>query len=111
MNTDSANDWEPLSRAQFEDILNEEVAQLPADTLAMYDTYGIGIEERPCYRSEPYGVERVFVVARAGEQLLLLDDVEDEFSIGAPDSDGVLRHWGLCGTLNTAIRLLQSVPK
>jgi hypothetical protein len=112
MKTDPAHDWTPVSRTRFDDILNEDVAQLPSDALAMYEAHKTGIEERLCNRSDECGIERIFVVARAGERLLFFDDVEDEFSIGVPDGDGVLRDWGGYGTLNSAIRSLQAeVPK
>ena len=38
--------------------------------------------EKPSFRSEQYAIERVIVVARSGNRLLIFDDVEDEFAIG-----------------------------
>jgi len=99
-------DWKPIARAEFEVILQEEFAKLPAEELKLYETYATALLEQPCYRSEQYGIERVFVVARAGRRLLLFDDVDDEFAIGIPDSDGVLRNWSLYGTLAVAVRNL-----
>jgi hypothetical protein len=81
MNLRSNQDWTPVSREQFESIA-----------------------ECPCFRSEQYGDERVFVVARSAKQRILFDDVEDEFAIGEPDDDGVLRDWGLYGDLIDAVR-------
>jgi hypothetical protein len=111
MNPDSRNDWQPLSRAGFEDVLKREVTQLPPEALKIYDAYASGIVEQPCYRSEQYGIERVFVVARHGARVLLFDDVEDEFAVGVPDNDGVLRDWGLYGPLLVAVRgLAEELP-
>jgi len=106
MNLDSRHDWHPLSRVGLEDVLKREVTQLPPEALKTYEAHAIGIVEQPCYRSEEYGLERVFVVARRGARVLLFDDVEDEFALGMPDSDGVLRDWSLCGPLRVAIRAL-----
>lgn len=100
------DDWEPISRPELENRLKTEVAALPADVLNIYKQHAITIAEQPCFRSEQYGTERVFVVARSGSQLLIFDDVEDEFAVGSPSDDGVLRQWGLCGDLIDALRLL-----
>ena len=100
------DDWKPISRPELETRLKTEAAGLPADVLSIYKKHAITIAEQPCLRSERYGTERVFVVARSGSQLLIFDDVEDEFAVGAPSDDGVLREWGLCGDLIDALRLL-----
>ena len=100
------DDWKPISRAQLENRVSTEVAALPPDVLKSYKEHAITIAEQPCFRSEQYGTERVFVIARSGSQLLIFDDVEDEFAIGAAGDDGVLRNWGLCGDLIDALRLL-----
>ena len=107
MTTEILNDdWTPISRSELENRFKTEVAALPADVLNIYKQNAITIAEQPCFRSEQYGTERVFVVARSGSQLLIFDDVEDEFAVGAPSDDGVLREWGLCGDLIDALRLL-----
>lgn len=106
MATDSKSDWSPLSRLQFDEILAEEVTGLPPDARKIYEDNAISVAEHACDRGEQYGIEHVFVVARAGPRLLLFDDVEDEFAIGEPDNDGVLRDWGLYGELVFALRNL-----
>lgn len=93
MNLNSRTDWTPISRERFENILRDEVAGLPSDALRMYQASVIPIAEYPCFRTEQYGNESVFVVARSGEQVILFDDVEDEFGIGRPNDEGVLREW------------------
>ena len=55
--------------------------------------------ETASFRTQQYGTERVFAVARSGMRLLIFDDVEHEFAIGVPDEDGVLRNWNLYGDL------------
>src|SRR5215470_16997954 len=77
MATDSKNEWNPVSRLRFDEILKEEVAGLPPDALKIYENTAVSVVEQPCYRDEQYGIEHVLVVARAGARLLLFDDVED----------------------------------
>jgi hypothetical protein len=110
MSESSQDDWKPVSRVQLEDILRDDVAQLSHDALKIYESYVVSPQEHPCRRGGHYGVERVFVVMRADNRLVFFDDVEDEFAIGVPDSDGMLTEWGLCGSLMDAILLLE-LPK
>jgi len=98
--------WKPISRAELENRLNSEIASLPVDLRSAYQEYATAIAEQPCFRSEQYGPERVFVVARSGIRLLIFDDVEDEYAIGVADDDGVLRDWGLYGDFVDALRAL-----
>jgi hypothetical protein len=102
-------DWKPISRADLESRLTSEIAALPGDVLKIYQEHAVIIAEQPCFRTEQYGTERVFVIARSGSQLLIFDDVEDEFAIGAADDDGILRKWCLCGDLVDALRCILRV--
>jgi hypothetical protein len=86
--------------------LKEEIAQLPPEALRIYQACASGVVEQPCYRSEHYGIERVFVIARDGDRVLIFDDVEAEFAVGIPDKDGVLRDWELHGPLKVAVKSL-----
>jgi hypothetical protein len=108
MGSDLQEKWNPLSRARFDEILADEVASLPPDALKMYERYATGVMEHPCNRGKQYGVESVFVVARADSRMLLFDDAEDEFAIGVPRDDGVLTDWSLYGELVFAIRNLKA---
>ena len=101
----SKSDWQrqPISREQFERMLGTQEAELSPDLRKRYELHKTAIVEQSCFRSEPKGTERVFVVARSGELLLFFDDCEDEFAMGVPDEDGVLRAWGLYGDLKDAV--------
>jgi len=99
-----SENWQPISRTEFENRLNAEVAALPADFVNIYREHATAITEQPCFRSEQFGRERVFLVARSGKRMLVFDDVEDEFAIGTAGEDGVLRDWGLYGDLVDALR-------
>jgi len=109
MTKNAEGGWNPLPRLRFNEILADEVANLPPDALKIYRDHATTVVEQPCYRSEQYGVERVFVVATIGPRLLLFDEVEDEFAIGVVDSDGILRSWNLYGELVFALRNLAPV--
>jgi hypothetical protein len=108
MITDSKERRNPLSRAGFDEILQEEIAKLPPDALDIFRACTIGVQQQPCYRSDTHGLEQVFVVAHEGARLLLFDDVEDEFAIGTAEGDGVLRKWNLFGELVFALRNLKA---
>ena len=98
------DDWKPIRLADFESRLNTEISALPADLLNTYKQHATAITEQPCFRSQQYGTERVFAVARSDARVLIFDDVEDELAIGVPDEDGVLRSWGLYGDLVDTLR-------
>jgi hypothetical protein len=48
----------------------------------------------------------VFVVARNGNRLLFFDDVEEEFGVGVPNGDAILRDLGTFGPLVAAVLAL-----
>jgi hypothetical protein len=99
-------EWQRISREQFQSILDKEIAALTPETVKVFKAYAVPIFEQPCFRSEGHGVEKVFVAARAGDRLLFFDDVEEEFGVGVPDGDGVLRDCGTFGPLIAALRAL-----
>lgn len=106
MQASDPEEWNPISRADLESRLNTEIANLPPGLLERYRTHATAINEQPCFRSEQYGTEHVFVVAQSGTRLLIFDDAEDEFAIGIADEDGLLRDWNLHGHLSDALRAL-----
>jgi hypothetical protein len=97
------SDWQPISREQFDQMLGTQEAELSPDLRKLYELHKTAIVEQSCFRSEQDGTEHVFVVARSGKQLLFFDDCEDEFAMGVPDNDGVLRAWVLYGDLKDAV--------
>ena len=100
------DDWEPISRAELEDRLHLEKGKLSPVLLETFQNLAAPVSEKPCFRTEQYGIEQVFVVASSGQRLLFFDDVEDEFAIGVAANDGVLRDWGLYGDLMDALPAL-----
>lgn len=98
--------WSPVSKENFERILTEEIAALTPDAARAYEKYATTPYEQTCWRSSDYGIERVFVVAKNGNRLLFFDDVEDEFGVGVPDSDAILRDLGTFDTFVAAVLAL-----
>jgi hypothetical protein len=107
MKSQSKNDWKPISQRAFEELLERKVAQLTPNVRKTFDACVTGITEQSCQRREQYGLEHVFVVAQSGARLLFFDDVEDEFAVASPGSDGVLRNWSTSGPLSVAISHLR----
>jgi len=106
-------EWVPVGREQFETILAEEIAALRPEIKRLYEQYAVPPFPQPCFRSESYANEQVYVVAKNCDRLVYYDDVEEEFGVSIPDADGVLRKWGNYGPLVTALLVLDeegSVP-
>lgn len=89
--------WEPVSSAELHVILSEQVSAFDSDVAGRWARYGIEPQHVPCIRDGSGEPEPIFVVARAGSEVLIYDDVEDRFGTGVLDSDGVLRRWGTYG--------------
>jgi hypothetical protein len=95
-------DWKAMPSEQFDTLLQKELKQLAPDMLKTYEAHATSVSELPCYRSDEYGFERLFVFARDGNRVLVFDDVEDQLAVGELDADGVLRNRGMYGTLTIA---------
>lgn len=103
--------WKPVTREKLAEILRDEVYSLTPEAKTLYEYFKQPLSEFPCFRDSSYGGERVFVVARAGKALLIFDDVEEDFALGIPDVDGVLRSWNSYGPLVAAVlALAQGTP-
>jgi hypothetical protein len=102
--------WSPVSRETFDKILQEEVEALTTEAAGIYARYATTPFEQACLRGADYDVERVFVVARDGTRLLFFDDIEEDFGVGVPDDDGILRDMGTFGPLIAAVLALGKRP-
>jgi hypothetical protein len=99
-------EWQKVSRETFQSILDEEVAALTPETVRILNVQAAPVFEQPCFRSADYGNEKAFAVARAGNRVFFFDDVEDEFGVGVPDNDGVLRDLETFGSFVAAVLAL-----
>lgn len=110
----SEHEWNgPIGRGEMQALLAAQLQQLDSETRPVWDRFGVGeLEQVRCVRAVSAGAiaepESLFVVARAGGQIVVFDDVEDEFGIGVVESDGVLRQWALCGErLGWSLRMVE----
>ena len=105
--------WERITESELRLLLADNVLRLDADMFPRWEELGVmpvQIQcERPTFSSDPVAQESLFVVARAEDEVLIYDDVEDAFGIGRVDADGVLRNWGTYGEeLSWALRRFPS---
>lgn len=103
--------WHPITKEEFDRVMQVAITEIPTNLLPTYRRYAIEPVEQRCFRSSKYGIEHVFVVACVGQRQLIFDDVEGEFAVGVPDTDGILRRWVLYGPLDVALQgLSEAVP-
>ena len=93
--------WEPITESEFRMLMAAQVLRLDAEMFPRWEACGVTPERLPCERRGARGGpptrEAVFVVARAGDEALIYDDVEEEFGAGTVEPDGVLRAWSTFG--------------
>ena len=97
--------WKPITPEEFRRYLERSIVQLSADELRLYEQYRLApfhiFINRRCTTDE-----KVYVVARKGERLVVFEDVENQFAIGtlvAPDRVEII---GWHESLGWAIRSL-----
>src|SRR3569833_1607907 len=97
MNGSSPGESRPNTAPELNAFLTSEKAKLSTEQAEKQHTDKNPKIRFPCFRDEHHGIEHVFAIARLGKDLLIFDDAEDEFGLGEPGEDGVLRNWVLCG--------------
>lgn len=94
-------EWTPIAADELRDVLVGQLVDLDAETQAVWDRFGIQPTHILCIRGRLDGgvaePEPIYTVARAGDEVLIYDDVEDEWGTGVMDADGVLRSWETYG--------------
>jgi hypothetical protein len=94
-------EWTPITADELRDVVVKQLVDLDAETQAVWDHFGTQPTQILCIRGRLDGdvpeLEPIYAVARAGDEVLIYDDVEDEWGIGVMDADGVLRSWGTYG--------------
>ena len=102
------DDWR--DGAAMRELLADQLTRLRNEVRSTWERYGLAVPVAiQCVRRDVSGSltepEPIFCVARAGDRVLIYDDVEEEFGIGVVDSDGLLRSWGTYGEeLNWSLR-------
>jgi hypothetical protein len=100
--------WKPYSIEELEHLLKNEEADFSANEHAKFARTKVPVRQVPCFRSEPKTDGHLFVVADDGKTAIVFDDVEEEFAICKSDLlDGVVREWGLAGSLVFALMHLK----
>jgi hypothetical protein len=93
--------WKPITKDEIQRLLATEVERLDDETRPLWDRFGITPLQVKCVRiradGTPLEPEPIFVVAREGNEVVVFDDVEEEFGTGVLNSDGQLRNWGTYG--------------
>jgi hypothetical protein len=92
--------WQPISETDLRYLMAHELGRLSDAQFQCWERYGLKPEHVPCERPAqdgPPARDPIYLIARAGDEVLIYDDVEGEFGTGALDPDGVLRHWGTWG--------------
>lgn len=84
----------PIPIERLAHIVKEATDALPADFLLRL----LGLAVAPYsvtvrFNEEPEGLHWFWSIARNGSKLLVYDDVEQYFSTGCLDDDGILRTW------------------
>jgi len=89
--------WQPLTPQSFGALLADQDRELEPLLKSKLLPFRCNPSIVPCVRAGRPDRDSMWVVARAGERVLLYDSVEEEFGTGLVDRDGVLRDWGTSG--------------
>jgi hypothetical protein len=97
-------DWQPISDAEFKELFSGEYLQLSEDERRAFEKVRVPFSKATVRRSDAYGDEDVFVVARTRLVVLYYDDVEGGFASSPVDqTNKLLNPSGNVGSLRDAI--------
>jgi hypothetical protein len=84
--------WNPPTADAVKEIIQADLATCNDQQTAMFERYAVEPYLAPILR---YGeMERVFVVARKGDEVIYWEDVEGGFNLSTVSSDGkILQHF------------------
>ena len=100
--------YKPYSLDEMEHLLKTEQADFSANEHAKFARTKVTMRQVPCFRSEQKADGHLFVVADDGKTAIVFDDVEEEFAICKSHLlEGVVREWGLAGSLVFALMHLK----
>ena len=99
--------WTPHSLEQVENVLRAEQSKLSADERTKFARVKVPIRKVPCFRSEQYADDGLFLVADDGTTAVFFDDVDEEFAFCESKNLGkIVRRWTLVGSLSSALMKL-----
>jgi hypothetical protein len=91
----------PIGISRFAHVVKEAcVALTPQELLRLFSVAVMPYAVTVRYNEDPTGLHWFWVLARNGTRLLLYDDVEEYFSTGSLDEDGIMRTWQNAGAEN-----------
>jgi hypothetical protein len=97
--------WQPITEEKLLLQIEEELSSMPEEALRKFESTRTSITTVRCKRSDQYGEEQLFIIARSGNKLLIFDDVEEEFGVADITSlgDAPLEYWEFFGSLKYAL--------
>lgn len=105
------NSWQPADLAEVEARISSEKRAFDPVDLAQWAQVAVPPFKARLRRSDEYGDESVYIVARAGPSVIFFDDAEDEFSGATLDAKGGLKACNRIGELKHALRRFQSMKR
>ena len=101
--------WQPIEEAGLWTRLQADILRLSPAARSLVPTLSRPLAALYCERTNG-NTERLFVIARVGERVLVYDDVEEEYAIAHVPEGGLLRNWDLYGSLEAALLALFAKP-
>lgn len=98
------DDWQPAQIAEVEERLATESRAFEPIDRSQWSQVCVTPFRATIRRSEEFGDESVFVVARDGQAVIFFDDAEDEFGGATLDQKGNLKASAAFGELKFALR-------
>jgi hypothetical protein len=87
--------WRPISEKEFLELFQQQYKNLTHEERLAFDRHRVDPWQARIRRSDMYGYETVFVVARAApDGVLYFDDVEFGFNISTVDESGIIQRPG-----------------
>ncbi len=88
----------PISETEMLVLIDEQIARLDNLTRPTWKKYRTPLEEFESPGGEAPARPRLFILARAGSEIIYFDDQRDEFGAGEIDSSGAFRDYGTYGS-------------
>jgi len=98
------DDWQPAQIAEVQSRLAAESRSFEPIDRSQWSQVCVTPFQAKIRRSEEFGDESVFVVARDGSAVIFFDDAEDEFGGATLDQNGNLKASASFGELKFALR-------
>lgn len=95
--------WQPISETELTIRIENEICDMSQTERDEFERARIKPRLIKCKRGG-FTAEKIYAVAESNGNLIVFDDVEDEFGVGAAQENGSLEEWSLFGRLADALR-------